>query len=74
MFYNSIRMVITSVERMYVKTVEVLEGHDNLLVIVEGTLFTLWSLHDFMCILIVINYARSDHPCHWCPHTELSKA
>jgi hypothetical protein len=22
--------------------------------------FTLWSLYDFVCILIVINYAKSD--------------
>lgn len=32
------------------------------LVIVEDKPFALWSLHDFVCILIVINYAKSDSP------------
>lgn len=36
----------------------------DFLVILGYKLFTLWSLHGFICILIVIiNYAKSQCPC-----------
>lgn len=38
------------------------------LVIAKDKPFTLWSLHDFVCILIVINYAKSKPlTSHWAP-------